>query len=696
MPALPIDGKTAQPIVLSNNFLKLASVFLTLSITIWQFSSPLCLCFFLNGLNPACARNAMLQNKTRSAGKSLFLIFSPYDNLIVVSFYNYFIFEGKSFKLKFLIKKLLRLRKLFYNAGVIPCVTKGNASGKEAVMTKVLVIGGSAAGPKTAARARRFDEKAEITIIQKSPDLSMASCGYPYYVGGFFDDRNQLICTPTGVVRDSKFFMNAKGINARTLTEAVEIDRENKKVKVKNLENGKTEDLSYDKLVLATGAKPRKPNVPGINLSGITTLQSMQDADYLRKIAEDKQIRKAVVIGGGLIGIETCEALNLAGIQITIIEMMPQLLAFLDPEMAHLVENHVKSKNANVICNNGLAEFLGKDGKLVGVKLQNGTELDCQLAIIAIGVVPNTDLASAAGLEIGKTGGIAVNEYMQTSDPDIYAVGDCVEVTQRLTGRKVLAPYGDLANLQGRVAGENLTMGNRKIFPGTIQTGICKVFEYSAGSTGLNERSAAQAGFNNIETVLNAGPDKPGFMKGLPLVTKLFADRKTRKILGAQCVGSGDVSKQLAEWATAILGGLTVDDYCNADLPYAPPFSLAIDHSIATAHILQNKLDGLMKGISASQIKYMVDTGKAPLIIDVRNSDEFETMRLGIGERLMPLGSIRNRLNELPEDKNSMIVCYCKISLRGYEAARMLEGYGYTNVHVLEGGIMAWPYPRDK
>ncbi len=563
-------------------------------------------------------------------------------------------------------------------------------------MQKILVIGGSAAGPKTAARARRFDEKAEITIIQKSPDLSMASCGYPYYVGGFFDDRNQLICTPTGVVRDPKFFLNAKGINAKTGTEAVSIDRKNKKVKIRNIDNQQTEDLTYDKLVIATGAKPRMPNVPGIDLEGITTLQSMRDADYLRKIADEKKIRKAVVIGGGLIGIETCEALHLAGIEITIIEMLPQLLSFLDEEMAKLVENHIRSKNANVICNNGLAEFLGKDGKLTGVKLQNGTELDCQLAIIAIGVIPNTELAVNAGLEIGQTGGIAVNNYLQTSDPNIYAVGDCIEITQRLTGKKVLAPYGDLANLEGRVAGENLIMNNRKEYPGTIQTGICKVFDFSAGTTGINERNAAKAGFIDIETVINASPDKPGFMKGQLLITKLIADRKTRKILGAQCVGPGDVSKQIAEWATAILGGLTIDDYCNADLPYAPPFSLAIDHSIATAHIMQNKLDGLMKGVSAHQFKALLDKGEKPVILDVRGSDEFEAMRLGIGEKLMPLGSIRNRLNELPEDKNSKIFCYCKISLRGYEAARLLNGHGYDNVWILEGGIMAWPFPREK
>ncbi len=562
-------------------------------------------------------------------------------------------------------------------------------------MKKIIVIGGSAAGPKAAARARRLDEHAEVTIIQKSPELSMASCGYPYYVGGFFDDRNQLLCTPAGVVRDPKFFMAAKNIIARTSTEAISIDRKKKVVVVEDLNSRKTEELPYDKVILATGARPRMPKVPGIELEGITTLQSMQDADFLRKIADEKKIKKAVVIGGGLIGIETCEALHLAGIEITVVEMLPQLLSFLDMEIAKLVENHVRSKGANVMSSNGLQAFLGKDGKLTGIKLQNGAELECQLAIIAIGVIPNSDLAGRIGLEVGPTGGIIVDKHMQTSDPDIYAVGDCVETYQRLTGKKVLAPYGDLANLQGRVAGENAIVGNVKEFPGTIQTGICKVFDFAAGSTGLSERSAKANGFD-FETVINASPDKPGFMKGQLLVTKLVADRKTRKILGAQCVGPGDVSKQIAQWAMAIQGGLTVDDMVNADLPYAPPFSLAIDHGIATAHLMQNKLDGLMQGISTTELKQLVDSGNSPFILDTRGPDEYEMMRLGIGEHLIPLGAVRKRLNELPQDKNAPIVCYCKISLRGYEAARLLVQHGYTNVKVMEGGIMAWPFPREK
>jgi len=561
---------------------------------------------------------------------------------------------------------------------------------------RIIVIGGSAAGPKAAAKARRLDEHAQITIIQKAPDLSMASCGYPYYVGGVFDDRNLLICSPTGVVRDSQYYLNAKGIVAKTETEVTTINRAEKTVTARDLKTGNEELLPYDRLILATGAAPKLPPIPGIGLKGVTTLQSMGDADYLRKVRDERTVTNAVVIGGGLIGIETCEALHLAGINITVIELLPQLLTFLDWQLAKLVENHVRSKHANVITDNGIVEFLGEDGMLTGVKLQNGEELPCELAVVAIGVTPNVKLAKEAGLEIGKTGGIVVDRYMQTSDPDIYAAGDCVESFHLITGGKVYAPYGDLANLQGRVAGENAVAGNCATFPGTIQTGICKVFDYSAGSTGLSENAARAAGYNNIETAINMSPDKPGFMRGQLLVTKLVVDRSNGNVLGAQCVGPGNVAKQIAQWAMAIKGKLTVEDMVNADLPYAPPFSLAIDHAIATSHIMENKLKGRMKGISTAEVKRKLDSRESFFFLDARGPDEYEQMRLGVGEHLIPLGSLRSRLNELPADKNAEIVCYCKISLRGYEAACILTGRGWTNVKVMEGGILAWPYSREK
>jgi NADPH-dependent 2,4-dienoyl-CoA reductase/sulfur reductase-like enzyme/rhodanese-related sulfurtransferase len=560
---------------------------------------------------------------------------------------------------------------------------------------RIVIIGGSAAGPKAAAKARRIDNNAEVIILQKDPDLSMASCGYPYYVGGYFDDRNMLLSTPTGVTRNPMFYLNAKDIEAKVNTEVTVIDRDGRSLSFRNVVTGETGSMNYDKLIIATGSVPRMPPVPGIGLDGITTLQSIRDADFLRKVRDEGKIKKAAVIGGGLIGIETCEALQLAGMEITVIELLPQLLTFLDWELAKLVENHVRTKGANVITDNGIAEFLGEDCRLAGVKLANGTELPCELAVVAIGVRPNVKLAQAAGLKIGETGGLAVNEYMQTSDPDIYAVGDCVEVVNRITGRKVLAPYGDLANLQGRVAGENAASENCVTFPGTIQTGICKVFDYAAGSTGLCEAAAKKLGYDII-TVINASPDKPNFMDPKLLVTKLVADRKTGRVLGAQCVGPGNVAKQISQWAMAVQNRMTVEDLVNCDLPYAPPFSLAIDHFIATAHIMQNKMKGRMKGISTTEVWQKVTCNGKPFLIDTRGPDEFAEMRLGIGETLIPLGALRKRLNELPQDKEKEIICFCKISLRGYEAALALEGSGWKNVKVMEGGVMAWPYPREK
>jgi NADPH-dependent 2,4-dienoyl-CoA reductase/sulfur reductase-like enzyme/rhodanese-related sulfurtransferase len=559
---------------------------------------------------------------------------------------------------------------------------------------KIIIIGGSAAGPKAAAKARRMDESAEITMFQKGPDLSMASCGYPYFVGGFFDDRNKLLCTPTGVVRDPKFYWNAKGISAKVNTEVTKIDTANKKIEFLDLLSNEKGSQEYDKLIITTGATANMPPIPGTDFEGITTLQSMQDADYLRKIRDDGKVKKAVVIGGGLIGIETLEALNLAGIELTMIELLPQLLTFLDWKMAKLVENYLKTK-ANVITKNGVAEFLGENGKLTGVKLQNGTEIPCELAVVAIGVKPNVKLAREAGIKIGELGGVLVDEHMQTSVPDVYAAGDCCEIKNTITGKNVLAPYGDIANLEGRVAGENVIKGNVASFPGTQQTGICKLFDYGIGITGLSEAKAKEAGIEFVK-VVNASPDKPGFMDGKLLITKLLAEKSTGKILGAQCLGPGDVSKQLAIWATAIKGCLTINDMVNADLPYAPPYSLAIDHSIASAHILQNKMRGIFNGISSVELKEKLDNKEDLFLLDARGADEYEQTRLGIGETLIPIGILRKRLNELPEDKNKEIITFCKISLRGYEAAVLLQANGYTNVKVLEGGIMAWPFEKEK
>ncbi len=560
---------------------------------------------------------------------------------------------------------------------------------------KIVVIGGSAGGAKAAAKARRLDEFAEITIVQKTPELSIAACGYPYYIGGVFNDPKQLMYTPAGVVRDAVFFHKAKAITALVQTEAIAINRSKKQVVCRNLQNGEEKILEYDKLVIATGAKPNMPPIPGIDLDGITNLMTMADTVYLRKIRDEKKVKNAVVIGGGLIGVETVEALQTSGIQVTVVEMLDQVLTFLDWDLAKLVENHMKSKGARILTGTGVKEFVGKDGKLIGVKLADGKVLDCELAVMAIGVRPNSALAKEAGLQIGTFGGITVNSSMQTSDADIYAAGDCVEIISRISGQPVFSPMGDLANLEGRVAGENVILGNTVTFPGTIHTGICKVFEYTAGSTGVSVKAAERIGLTGYTAVVNASPDKPGFMGAKILVSKMVVD-KDQRLIGYQCVGLGDVSKQIATAAMAIQGKLTVEDLINSDLPYAPPFSLAIDHFIASAHVMQNKLKGRMTGMSVQEVWDKLQRGEKPFLLDGRNPNEYEEMHLGIGETLIPIGALRSRLSELPANKDAEIICFCKISLRGYEAECILRAHGYTNIRVMEGGIMAWPYPRKK
>lgn len=556
---------------------------------------------------------------------------------------------------------------------------------------KIVVIGGSAAGPKAAARSKRLDAEAEVTLLQKAPELSMASCGYPYYIGGNFDERNALLATATGVVRDEKFFAAAKGVNARVNTEVTAIDRLNKSVACTNVVTGEKSSVEYDKLVLCTGATPRRPPIPGIELDGVRALSEMRDADKLRELVDSGKVKDAVIVGGGLIGIEVCEALSESGMNVNVVEMLSQLLMFLDWEIAKLVEKHVASKGVTVHTDNGVAEFVGENGKLTGVKLNDGSIVSCELAVVAIGVIPNAKLASDAGIEIGGFGGIAVDEFMRTSDPDIYAAGDCVEINHRITGKKTFAPYGDLANLEARVLADNIARGDKHKFPGTVNSGICKVFDLSAGATGLSEQRAKAEGFE-VVTATNASPDKPGFMGAKLLVSKMVADANTGRVLGFQCVGPGEVNRQLAEAAMAVMNGNTIYEIGMADLPYAPPFSLAIDHFITTAHILDNKIAGQMTGISNAEVKEKLDAGEKPFILDVRAPGEFEEMRLNVGENLIPLGKLRNEFDKLPQDKSAEIITFCKISMRGYEAQRVLEAGGWTNVKVMEGGIMSWPF----
>jgi len=555
-----------------------------------------------------------------------------------------------------------------------------------AMAKKIIIIGGSAAGPKAASKARRLDQQAEITIIQKGQFLSMASCGFPYYVGGVFDRQSQMVKDPTS-------FLNIKNINAITNTEVTGIDRERKLVHTKNLTNNEESIYPYDKLVLATGSVPIIPPIPGIDLDGVTTLQSVEDAQYLKGRVRSGEIKHAVVIGGGLIGIETAEAMQLAGIKVTVVERLPQILTFMDWDMAKLVEDHIRSKGSQVISEKAVTEITGEDGKVTGVNLEDGQHLPCQLVLMSVGVRPNSVLAREAGLELGLRAGVKVNQHLQTSDPDIYAAGDCIELKNIINGEATWLPMGDSANLQARVIGQNIIAEQPTVnYPGVVMTAICQAFDYTVANTGLSEQYARKKGFPEVISIIYAGQDKPAFMGAKQVIFKLVADKKTGKFLGMQAVGPGDVSKRIAMAAMALHAGMHISDLVSLDLPYAPPYSPAIDNFIAAAHVLENKFLGRMNGIKAAELKEKSQNGRNYFLIDVRNQDEFEDCRLDLGEVLIPLPSLRKRTGNLPTDKNAEIILFCKVSLRGYEAATFVQSLGYHNVKVLEGGISAWPY----
>ncbi|MGK7395431.1 MAG: FAD-dependent oxidoreductase [Candidatus Cyclobacteriaceae bacterium M3_2C_046] len=554
---------------------------------------------------------------------------------------------------------------------------------------KIVVIGGAAAGPKAASKARRLDQHAEITMIQKGRFLSMASCGYPYYVGGVFDKQSQMVKEPNA-------FQNIKNINAIINTEVIDVDRKARQVIAKNLITSEERTFPYDKLVIATGSEPIIPPIQGINLQGVSTLQSVEDAQYLKDLVNKNEVKHAVVIGGGLIGIETTEALQLAGIKVTIVERINQILSFMDWEMAQLVENHIISKGSEVITGVSAEQIIGKDGKVMGVRLSNGDTLECQLVLVSVGVKPNAHLAKKIGLEIGDIGGIRVNQYLQTSDPDIYAAGDCIEVKNIINGENTWLPMGDAANLQARIVGQNIINDQQVEYKGVVMTAICQAFDYTVANTGLSESYAVKKGFPEVVSIIMAGNDKPGFMDARSMVIKMVADKKTGKFLGMQAVGEGDVAKRIATGAMALHAGMTISDLVSLDLPYAPPYSPAIDNFLAAAHVLENKYLGRMEGISASEMIHKLDKKDPFYLLDVRNQDEYEDTRLGLGEVLIPLPTLRKSLSSLPQDKSKEIIVFCKVSLRGYEAATFLMSEGYERVKVLEGGLTAWPFPKER
>jgi NADPH-dependent 2,4-dienoyl-CoA reductase/sulfur reductase-like enzyme len=377
---------------------------------------------------------------------------------------------------------------------------------------RVVIIGGVAAGPKAASRIIRLCPDAEVTIIERNELLSYAGCGLPYYVSGEVKEQKELMATPVGVVRDPVFFQKVKNVSVRNCTEAVAIDRAKKTVMTRDCK-GMEEDIAYDYLVLATGAGPITPPIPGITRSGICRLYQVEDSEHIKELLANGKTKDVVIVGGGLIGIEMTEALAEHGCRITLIEALDQILTMLDPEMALLVEQYLESKGVRVLTGAKAVEFMGdgESGPLEGVRLDNGTIVPAELVLMSIGVRPNTALARGAGLTLDDaTGAIQVNDHMCTSDPAIYAAGDCVACKHLITGKSVFIPLGSTANKHGRVAANNIC-GQKDSFPGVLGSSVCKVFDFTIARTGLGEHQARKAGYS-VGTVLAPSPDKAHFM----------------------------------------------------------------------------------------------------------------------------------------------------------------------------------------
>lgn len=554
---------------------------------------------------------------------------------------------------------------------------------------KILVIGANAAGAKAAAKAKRLNPAADVTVVDRGEFISYGACGIPYYVGDTVKDVAELMSTPVGVVRDAAFFAKVKGVTVVTGTEAVELDRAARKVTLLERKTGAIHALHYDRLVLATGSHPASPVHYNMQCPSIVTVKSIEDAERLKERAVPGTA--VCVVGGGLIGLETAEALQALGLKVTVLEMREHILpGVLDPEMAHLVEKEMRANGVEIVTS---CRVIGFDGTShVEQVITDRGEYPAELVVCAPGVRPNVILAEQAGLALGTTGAIAVDERMRTSDPHIFACGDCCETTHLLTGRKVYLPMGSTANKQGRVAGINAAGGDVK-FAGVLGTAIIRVFGCNAGKTGLTETEARSNGYD-VETVLAPAHDRAHFMpSSRPIAVKLVADRATGRILGVQAAGPGAVDKRIDAAAAALTFGATAEQLSQLDLAYAPPFSTAMDSLIVAADVMKNKLAGEAKGIGAVEVRRKLEDGDDFVLLDVRSPAEHGETRIA-GAKLVPLGALREKLDALPRDKE--IITFCKISLRGYEAQKILQAAGFSDVKFMDGGLMTWPYELEQ
>ncbi len=550
----------------------------------------------------------------------------------------------------------------------------------------IVLIGGTACGPKAAARARRCDPAARITIIEQGEDLSTATCGLPYYVSGVIQNEDNM------VAQQPDYFESTMDMEVLTETRATAIDPKAHTVEIIDLETKQCSTIEYDKLVLATGSTPVVPDWEGKDLDGIFTLTDIPDANAIRAYLSNLGNKKEVVIvGAGLIGLEMAEAFVSLECNVTILEALDRVLpTLLDSDIAAQVEKHLQDRGVRVICGRPVTGFQGDENGRVRKVMTKDTEFETDLVLLALGVRPDVPLAKDAGLTIGSTGGISVNQYLQTSEPDIYAGGDCVENINLITRKPVLAPMGSTANKHGRIIGTNVT-GAKDTFPGVLGTAIVKVFDYNVGRVGLNESQAQEAGYDTVISIVPS-PEHADYYPGArDIIVKLVAEKSTGKLLGGQVVGTGDTAKRIDVLATALTFGATVEDLANIDLAYAPPYNSALDPLHHAANVIRNKQSGFARTLTPAEVKNKLEKGDRFVLLDVRSPLEWTVQRIEAEQvRLIPLTELRRRLGELFRDEE--IVIYCRTSVRAYQAQRILDGAGFKNVKFMDGSLDAWPY----
>ena len=545
---------------------------------------------------------------------------------------------------------------------------------------KVLIVGGVAGGASAATRLRRLDEKAHIILFEKGPYISYANCGLPYYIGGEIKERENLLVTKPALLR-GRF-----GIDVRTDSEVVSIDRRAKTVTVQNHQTGETYTESYDKLLLSPGASPKKPDWEGVNLPGIFTIRNVPDTCAVDDFIRETGAKRAAVVGGGFIGVEMAENLTARGLSVTLMEYQEQVLPPLDPEMAAIVHTHLRQNGVNLALGTAVSGF-EKAGTGILVKTGKG-DLETDLVILSVGVAPDSGLAKEAGLELGIGGSIAVNDNYQTSDPGIYAVGDAIQVRSRLTGQDTLLPLAGPANRQGRAAAESILGRKPSHSRDVLGSSILKVFQLTAAGTGLNEKQLKAAGIPYLKTYTHPASHAGYYPGGTPMSLKLLFG-PDGKVFGAQAVGQDGVDKRMDVLATVIRLGGTVYDLQDLELCYAPPYSSAKDPVNMLGFTAANILNGDMKDFYCEDLAGL-DLDKV-FLLDCRTPAEF-AMGTIPGAVNIPLDELRNRLEELPKDKP--VYEFCQVGLRGYIAYRILTQHGFE-VYNLSGGYKSYAQARE-